>query len=113
MQLNVLLEVNVTRDVNKTGLPVAELIQVAEQVVKLPNIRMRGLMAMCGLESAGEVAKREFAEVREMRDKLQAILGLQVKLDQLSMGMSGDFREAIAEGSTMLRIGSSLFEGII
>jgi len=105
VQLNLLLEINVTQDVSKTGLPKADLMQVAEQIVALPNIHLRGLMAMCSLESASEVARREFAEVREIRDTLQAVLGSQVKLDQLSMGMSGDFREAIAEGSTMLRIG--------
>ncbi len=113
VQLKVLLEVNVTQDDTKTGLPTAELRQIAEQVVALPNLQLRGLMAMCSLESAGELARREFAEVRELRDKLQETLGPEVVLDQLSMGMSGDFREAIAEGSTMLRIGSSLFAGIL
>jgi len=113
VQLNVLLEINVTQDVSKTGLPKADLMQVAEQVVALPNLHLRGLMAMCSLESTSEVARREFAEVREIRDTLQAALGSQVKLDQLSMGMSGDFREAVAEGSTLLRIGSSLFAGVM
>jgi hypothetical protein len=88
-------------------------MQVAEQVVALPNLHLRGLMAMCSLESDAEVARREFAEVRELRDQLQTRFGPQVNLDQLSMGMSGDFREAIAEGSTMLRIGSSLFAGVM
>lgn len=113
VQLKVLLEVNVTQDVTKTGLQVSELRQVAELLVSLPNLELRGLMAMCSHESAPEVARREFAEVRDLRDQLQASFGTQVTLDQLSMGMSGDFREAIAEGSTMLRIGSVLFEGII
>lgn len=112
-QLKVLLEVNVTQDATKTGLQIAELRQVAEQLVSLPNLELRGLMAMCSHESAPEVARREFAEVRELRDQLQASLGTQVTLDQLSMGMSGDFREAIAEGSTILRMGSILFVGII
>ncbi len=113
VQLKVLLEVNVTQDLSKTGLPVSDLMRVAEQVVALPNLQLRGLMAMCSLESASEVARREFAEVRELRNTVQAALGSQVNLDQLSMGMSGDFREAIAEGSTMLRIGSSLFAGVM
>jgi PLP dependent protein len=113
IRLKVLLEVNVTQDATKTGLPTEELMQVAEQVVALPNLELRGLMAMCSLESASDVARREFAEVRELRNRLQTALGSAVKLDQLSMGMSGDFREAIAEGSTMLRIGSSLFAGIL
>lgn len=113
VQLKVLLEVNVTQDTSKTGLPTSDLMQVAEQVVALPNLHLRGLMAMCSLESDAEVARREFAEVRELRDQLQTRFGPQVNLDQLSMGMSGDFREAIAEGSTMLRIGSSLFAGVM
>jgi PLP dependent protein len=113
LKLKVLLEVNVTQDTSKTGLPTSDLMQVAEQVVALPNLHLRGLMAMCSLESDADVARREFAEVRELRDQLQTRFGPQVNLDQLSMGMSGDFREAIAEGSTMLRIGSSLFAGVI
>lgn len=113
VQLKVLLEVNVTQDATKTGLATAELMQVAEQVLGLPNLQLRGLMAMGSNASASAVARREFAEVRIMRDSLQATLGSHVLLDQLSMGMSGDFREAIAEGSTMLRIGSILFEGIL
>jgi PLP dependent protein len=113
VQLKVLLEINVTQDTSKTGLPTSDLMQVAEQVVALPYLQLRGLMAMCSLESDSEVARREFAEVRELRDRLQTNFGSQVTLDQLSMGMSGDFREAIAEGSTMLRIGSSLFAGVM
>lgn len=113
IHLKVLLEVNVTQDSTKTGLPVAELEKVAEQVAGLPNLELSGLMAMCSLESAGDLARSEFAKVRELRDSLQSTLGSQAKLDQLSMGMSGDFHEAIAEGSTMLRIGSVLFEGVV
>lgn len=113
LQLKVLLEVNVTQDTAKTGLPAAGLMEVAVQVAALPNLQLRGLMAMCSRDSAGDLARREFAAVRELRDTLQSGLGPQVTLDQLSMGMSGDFREAIVEGSTMLRIGSSLFAGII
>ena len=111
--LKVLLEVNVTQDATKTGLQVNDLLTVADQVAALPNIELRGLMAMCSRESGGDWARREFAEVRELRDRLQTQLGPQFSLDQLSMGMSGDFREAIAEGSTMVRIGSSLFAGIL
>ena len=113
IRLKVLLEVNITHDITKTGLPIAELEQVAEQVAAMPQLELRGLMAMCSRDSGGDWARREFAEVRQLRDQLQTKLGSQIHLDQLSMGMSGDYREAIAEGSTMLRIGSSLFEGIL
>ena len=113
LRLKVLLEVNITQDATKTGLPVSELGKIAEQVAAMPHLELRGLMAMCSRESGGDWARREFAEVRSLRDQLQIQLGSHCQLDQLSMGMSGDYREAIAEGSTMLRIGSRLFEGIL
>lgn len=73
-----------------------------------PGVVLRGLMAMAGLESeAGEV-RRQFAAVRELRDRLERETGL--AMPELSIGMSGDFVEAIAEGATMIRVGTRLFQ---
>ena len=66
---------------------------------------------MAGLEAGPEQARAQFAAVRELRDSLEQ--RYQISLPELSMGMSGDFREAIAEGATMVRIGSRLFDGVI
>ena len=70
-------------------------------------------MAMSSLDGDALGARRDFARVRELRDNMAQRFGDRVDLSQLSMGMSGDFREAIAEGATMVRIGSSLWEGIL
>jgi uncharacterized pyridoxal phosphate-containing UPF0001 family protein len=69
-------------------------------------------MSMAGLDTDAATARRQFAAVRELRDQLAANLPSNVSLRELSMGMSGDFREAIAEGATIVRIGSSFFEGV-
>jgi hypothetical protein len=67
-------------------------------------------MTTLGIDA--NAAREEFRKIRQLRDRLQSSLGPAVELNELSMGMSGDYREAIAEGSTMVRIGSRLWEGI-
>ena len=64
------------------------------------------------LEGGNEQARRDFASLRKLRDSLQADCPPQMELHELSMGMSGDFVEAIEEGATIVRVGSALFEGI-
>ena len=68
-------------------------------------------MAMAGWGTDPKQAEDQFHRVRSLRDELESDLGLE--LPELSMGMSGDFREAIRAGATMVRIGSALFEGVI
>lgn len=111
--LPVLIDVNVTQDSSKTGLPASELPSFIEQAQSLPAIKIRGLMAMSSLHSESHVAREEFAKVRQLRDDMLTRFGDSIELPELSMGMSGDFREAIAEGATMVRIGSNLWRGII
>ena len=64
------------------------------------------------LEGGLEAARRDFAALRELRDRLRGVCPAGVTLDELSMGMSGDFPVAIEEGATIVRVGSALFEGI-
>lgn len=111
-QLPVLLEVNVTEDNTKTGLAPEQLIEIIGDVAQLPGLQVRGLMAMSSLAGGADTARREFDRVRALRDECQQQLGSVVNLCELSMGMSGDFREAIAAGATLVRIGSSLWEGL-
>jgi pyridoxal phosphate enzyme (YggS family) len=111
--LPVLVEVNVTRDTAKTGLPASELRPFLEHVHGLPGLEVRGLMAMASLDSRPEDARREFDCVRELRDDMQRELGDRFDLGQLSMGMSGDFPQAIAAGATLVRIGTKLWEGVL
>lgn len=107
--IDVLLEVNISGEEAKTGMPESELLKCIESAESIP-VNPIGLMAMAGWGTTGDEARGQFAKVRELRDQLTAKTGL--ALSHLSMGMSGDFREAIAEGATMVRIGSRLFEGI-
>lgn len=111
--LQIMIDVNLTQDETKTGMSREELWLACVEIAQLPRLRWIGLMAMSSLDADTMVIAREFADVRLLRDELQIKLAGQVELSQLSMGMSGDFREAIAEGSTCVRIGSSLWTGIL
>jgi hypothetical protein len=109
LQTSVLLEVNISGDEAKTGFRPQAL---AEVLISPPEgIRVIGLMAMAGWGTDRDDARRQFEKTRELRDQLQQ--QGDCLLPELSMGMSGDFREAIAAGATMVRIGSRLFEGVI
>jgi hypothetical protein len=70
-------------------------------------------MAMSALESDPAAARNDFRRLRELRDELQVLCPAGVRLEHLSMGMSRDYEEAIEEGATMVRVGSSLFEGAV
>ncbi len=109
--LSILLEVNVSGDAAKHGFAPQEVPGLLDALSKLPRLEIRGLMAMAGLEDDLATARRRFAEVRELRDSLRTAWVGRFQLDELSMGMSGDYEAAIAEGATLVRIGSALFEG--
>lgn len=101
--LNICLQVNVSAEDSKSGCAPAELAALAQAVSQLPNLRLRGLMAIP--EPTDDVAAQRaaFARLRELRN------GLPLPLDTLSMGMSHDLAAAIAEGATWVRIGTALF----
>ncbi len=104
--LNVCLQVNIDDEPGKSGLSVDALPELAAACTELPNIRLRGLMCMPAIRH-GFVAQREpFAALRRLAEELQQT-GLLI--DTLSMGMSGDYRAAIFEGATIVRIGTALF----
>ena len=105
-----LIEVNISGDEAKHGFSPGELLRHAETLAEVTQLELIGLMGMAGLQSTPAEAQREFAALRTLRDQLAVASGL--PLCELSMGMSGDFAEAIAEGATMVRIGSRLFEGL-
>jgi hypothetical protein len=79
---------------------------VAHEVAQMPELRLQGLMTMAPLTDDEAVQRKVFGDLREVRDRLGAG-GL--TLPELSMGMSGDFRAAVAEGATMIRLGTVLF----
>lgn len=104
--LNICLQVNISGEASKSGASPEELPALAREVAQLPNLRLRGLMAIP--EPTTDVAEQRaaFARVRALFDALRAD-GL--ALDTLSMGMSGDLAPAIAEGATIVRVGSAIF----
>lgn len=113
LEVRGLLEINVSGDASKTGMPQGEAEQLVGQLNEYSRVRIIGLMGMASRSGDLASAQHDFARLRKVRDRLQELAGPELQLDELSMGMSHDFAEAIAEGSTMVRIGSSLFEGIL
>ena len=111
-QARVLLEVNVSGDASKHGFAPDELPAKLGRISDLDHLDVRGLMTMAHREGGPEAARRDFAQLRELRDRLAADLPVKMSLGELSMGMSGDFEEAIAEGATLVRVGSALFENL-
>jgi hypothetical protein len=108
----VLLEVNISGDAAKTGLAPTELEPLVAEAAALEYVEVRGLMGMASLEGDDAAARQDFIHLRTLRDRLARNLPPQLALDELSMGMSGDFEIAIAEGATIVRLGSLLFEGV-
>ena len=108
--LNILLEVNVSGEESKYGIRTREdLFQIAEAALNAPSIALRGLMTMAPADAKGDELKQVFAGLRKMRDELEEKYS--VSLPELSMGMSGDYPAAVAEGSTIVRIGTAIFGG--
>ena len=104
--LNVCVQVNISGEAAKSGAAPGEALTLARAVAALPRLRLRGFMGIA--EETGDLARQrgQFRVLRELFDAARAD-GLQV--DTLSMGMSGDLESAVAEGATMVRIGTALF----
>ncbi|MDD2668652.1 MULTISPECIES: YggS family pyridoxal phosphate-dependent enzyme [Zoogloea] len=106
--LEVCIQVNVSGEASKSGVAPDDLPELARAVAALPRLRLRGLMAIPEPTSDVALQRARFASLRQLREQLNAG-GLQ--LDTLSMGMSDDLEAAIAEGSTMVRVGTAIFGG--
>ncbi len=104
--LQVCLQVNISGEASKSGVPVSELAELADRVRDLPGLALRGLMAIPRASEELATQREAFRQVRGAWEDLRA---LGHELDTLSMGMSGDLEAAIAEGSTLVRIGTALF----
>ncbi|HZQ62241.1 MAG TPA: YggS family pyridoxal phosphate-dependent enzyme [Casimicrobiaceae bacterium] len=104
--LNVCIQVNVSGEISKSGLPAGEAVALAPAVAALPRLSLRGFMAIA--EATDDVA-RQRAQFRIARECLDAARAGGLDLDTLSMGMSDDLESAIAEGATLVRIGSAIF----
>jgi pyridoxal phosphate enzyme (YggS family) len=107
--LNCLIQVNVTAEQSKSGLLRSEVIPFIEDLLKmqLPRINWRGLMTI-GVQGDMYKTRAAFAALRELLDQCHGEFGLE-QFDQLSMGMSNDYPVAVAEGATMVRVGTAIF----
>ncbi|HEY8354377.1 MAG TPA: YggS family pyridoxal phosphate-dependent enzyme [Methylophilaceae bacterium] len=104
--LQVCVQVNVSNEATKSGVPLDEASDLARAISSMPRLTLRGLMAIPAPTSDIELQRSQFHQIRQLSETLQQ-QGL--KLDTLSIGMSDDYPAAIAEGSTMVRIGSAIF----
>lgn len=104
---DILLQVNIGDEAQKSGVDADGLTALAEAVLALPRLRLLGLMCMPPVFDDGEASRPFFARLRALRDVLAARLGL--PLPHLSMGMSHDVEVAVAEGATIVRVGTDIF----
>ena len=105
-ELQVCIQVNVSGEASKSGVAPAEVASLAKAVSDMPRLRLRGLMAIPEPTQDVRLQRARFAQLHALRDELKR-LGLE--LDTLSMGMSADMEAAIAEGATMVRVGTAIF----
>ena len=105
--LPVLLQVNAGHDPAKSGVEPEEAPGLLDAALACKSLRVEGLMTIAPLAGGSETARRTFSSLREIRDRLAPRSGL--GLGELSMGMSGDLDEAVAEGSTLVRVGTALY----
>jgi len=103
----VLLEVNVAGESSKFGFKPDAVLAALPGINRLPRLEIHGLMTIAPWSPDPEKARPYFRQLRELRERCEGVLG--APLSQLSMGMSGDFEVAVEEGSTLVRIGTSLF----
>ena len=104
--LQVCLQVNISAEESKSGISLEELPALASLVEQLPRLQLRGLMAIPAATDDQIEQRKSFAQLRQAFEDLQQ---KHPAMDTLSMGMSGDWEAAVAEGSTMIRIGTAIF----
>jgi pyridoxal phosphate enzyme (YggS family) len=108
-KMNILIEVNVSGEKTKNGIPAATAISLAKDISRLENLSVRGLMTMAPYSANPENSRPYFTGLRNLRDDIirAGITGIQ--MEELSMGMTDDFEAAIEEGATIVRIGRAIF----
>lgn len=105
----VLIQVNVAREDSKSGVYVEDTLQLLKDVARLENVAVKGLMTMPPYFNAPDRVRPFFRALRQLRDRIINENIPRVSMEELSMGMTGDFEAAIEEGATMVRIGTAIF----
>ena len=106
---DILIQVNISREETKSGVAESNAVELITQISLLKNIRVKGLMTMPPFFDAPEQARPFFRQLARLRDRIvdRSIPG--VSMEELSMGMTGDFEVAIEEGATLVRVGTAIF----
>lgn len=104
--LNVCIQVNIDEEEAKAGVAAADVPELARAVYELPGLKLRGLMCIPAIRHGFEEQRKPFAKMRLLADSLRES---GIDIDTLSMGMTADYRAAIHEGATIVRIGTALF----
>jgi PLP dependent protein len=107
--MKILIEVNVAGEETKSGVPIADAVELIRAVAPLPNLSVRGLMTMPPWFDDPEEARPFFRALRELRDRIGAEGIPRVEMTELSMGMTGDYAVAVEEGATIVRVGRGIF----
>lgn len=107
--IDCLLQVHIAEEETKYGLNESELAHILEQSTNFKNICIKGFMGMASFSDDDEKVRNEFAQLKKLFDLYSQTSAFNIKMSILSMGMSGDYKIAIEEGSTLVRIGSLLF----
>jgi len=108
---DVLIQVNTAKEPGKFGLSVNQVLSVIQEMAKLKNLCIKGLMTIAPLVDDAEKARPYFRLLRELKETAHNIKTIPCELNILSMGMTNDFEVAIEEGATMIRLGRAIFEG--
>lgn len=109
LRQNILLEVNVGAEASKSGFAPEELPEILAEIGNFPNVCVRGLMAIPPISHSSGENRKFFQKMFQLSVDIQGKIEDNVKVDCLSMGMSGDYPDAIACGSTMIRVGTAIF----
>jgi len=107
--LNICLQVNIDDEASKSGIAPNEVMALADKIIDLPNIKLRGLMAIPSPHQDPTEQRKPFAKMKKLLSALQDAYPQHPNIDTLSMGMSRDMEAAIAEGATIVRIGTDIF----
>lgn len=104
--LKLCLQVNISQETSKSGVPAEEVPELAQEISGLDNVQLRGLMAIPAATTDAQEQSAAFSQMRELLDSVQTVCPT---IDTLSMGMSSDLEAAIAQGSTLIRVGTDIF----
>ncbi len=107
--MDVLIQVNTSGEESKFGVNPLRAAELVEQVAQFDNLRIKGLMTIGLFSAEKDKVRKCFRVLRDVQQKIAALKLPGVEMNELSMGMSGDFEEAVAEGATIVRLGTSIF----